>query len=148
MATVRVPGGPGGARLAALVEEQNPGCAWRAVAGGIELSGPRIEVHRWMVEKAYWPSGTPDARAAERFLRYLVRAEPKAVRLASRDRLVVADEAEAEQALLVRFPGAIKEHLAQTAEWLGMSQNELVVRAVEDLLWFIQEFEGEPPAPP
>ena len=42
MATVRVPGGPGGARLAALVEEQNPGCAWRAVAGGIELSGPRI----------------------------------------------------------------------------------------------------------
>jgi len=146
MVTVRIPGGPGGARLAAMLQEENPDSSWRAVPGdGIEVQGPRIEVQRWMVERAYWPAEEPDPRAAERFLRYLVRADQKTIRLQAADRIVVADESEAGQALLVRFPAAVKERLAETAEKLGMSQNEMVVRAVEDLLRFVAEFGGERP---
>ncbi len=157
MAVIRFPGGPGGVRLAGLVAEHNPGVVWREAPAvgtpsgtapggglppGIELEGHRVEVHRSMVEQAYWPAGGSDPHSAERFLRYLVRVEARTVQVLSADRLVVADEFEVEQALLVRFPGALKERLAQTAERLGLSQNELVIRAVEDVIRFVEEFEG------
>jgi hypothetical protein len=143
MATLRIPGGAAGARLAVLLVEENPGSAWEQVPGGIEVRGGRLVLERRMVEEAYWPGAEPDARAAERFMRFLVRADPKTVRVSTTERIVVADDVEADQPLLVRFPAALKERLAQTAERLGMSQNEMVIRAVEDLLAFVDEFEGE-----
>lgn len=142
MATLRIPGGARGARLAALVVQANPGSVWRPSGEGLEIEGPRIVLERALVEQAYWPDSLPDTRTARRFMRHLVRAEPRTVREQTPDRLVVSDEVEAEQALLVRFPGAVKERLARAAERLGTSQNELVVRAVEDLLSFMAEFEA------
>lgn len=140
MATVRIPGGERGVRLAELIVQHNPGARWREVEGAVEVSGGRLVVERWMVEAAYWPDTTPDAHSARRFLRHLVLADQKAVQERSADTLVVADEEEAEQALLVRFPASVKERLARTADRLGLSQNELVIRAVEDLLGFVEEF--------
>ncbi len=143
MASLRIPGGARGARLAEMLVQANPGSTWRPVGDGIEVEGERIAVERTLVEQAYWPGAAPDVRAARRILRHLVRADPRAVRERTEDRLVVADEVEAEQALLVRFPRRVKERLARSAEALEMSQNELVVRAVEDLLAFLAEFGGE-----
>jgi len=96
-----------------------------------------------MVEQAYWPKGQPDSRSAQRFLRHLVLADPRSVQERTSDRVTVADEEEEEQALLVRFPATMKERLARTAERLGISQNELVVRSVEDMLSFVEEFGQE-----
>jgi len=141
MATLRLPAGLAGRRLAEQVVRANPGATWREVPEGIEVEGRRLEVRRDMVLQAYWPEGEADLHTAERFLRYLVRAEPRSVRVQTLDRLVVADEAEAEQPLLVRFPAPLKERLARTAERLGLSQNELVLRAVEDVVRFVEEFE-------
>ncbi len=143
MATMRIPGGAAGTRLAALLQEHNPGSTWEQVSGGIEVRGSRLVLERRMVEAAYWPDADPEPRAAERFMRFLVRTDPKTLRVSTTERIVVADDAEADQPLLVRFPAPLKERLAETAERLGMSQNEMVVRAVEDLLAFIDEFEAD-----
>mgnify|MGYP000847071631 CR=1 FL=1 len=142
MATLRIPGGAAGARLAALLVEQNPGSTWEQVPGGIEVRGGRLVLERRMVEEAYWPGAEPDARAAERFMRFLVRTDPKTLRVSTTERIVVADDLEAEQPLLVRFPAPLKERLAQAAERLGTSQNEMVIRAVEDVLAVSDEVEG------
>lgn len=141
MATCRIPGGQRGARLAHLITTHNPGTVVSETGGAtIEIVGPRIVVERWMVGQACWPDSPPDLQAAERFLRHLVLADPKIVRERSPERVVIADQDEGEQALLVRFPGSLKERLARLAECLGTSQNDLVIRAVEDLVTFAEEF--------
>jgi hypothetical protein len=100
-------------------------------------------VERAWVEQAYWPGSPADARAVERYMRHFLRVDPRTVQLATPERLIIADELEAEQALLVRFPALLKERLARVAESLGMSQNELVVRAVDDFVSFADEVQRE-----
>ena len=139
MATIRIPGGPRGVLLAKLVTERNPGSHWQPAGSGIEIEGPRLEINRWMVEQAYWPDSPADASAVDRFMRHFVRVDSKTMRLSSPERIIITDELETEQPLLVRFPATLKAHLARIAEVLGMSQNELVVRAVEDLILFAEE---------
>jgi hypothetical protein len=145
MATIRLPGGTRGTRLAELIVQHNPGSRWEKAGDGLTVEGHRLEVERAWVEQAYWPGSSADARAVERFMHHFVRVDPKTVQLATPERLIVADELEAEQALLVRFPALLKERLARVAESLGMSQNELVVRAVEDFVSFADELQRDRP---
>jgi len=145
MATIRIPGGPRGVLLAKLMTQHNPESQWRQSGAGIEIEGPRLQLDRWMVEEAYWPGSPPGAVALDRFMRHFVRADPKTVRLASPERIIVEEEPESEQPLLVRFPATLKARLATVAEALSMSQNELVVRAVEDLVSFAEEITRRPP---
>ncbi|HUV94414.1 MAG TPA: hypothetical protein VMX14_06225 [Anaerolineae bacterium] len=145
MATIRIPGGPRGVLLAKLMTQHNPESQWRQSGAGIEIEGPRLQLDRWMVEEAYWPGSPPGAVALDRFMRHFVRADPKTVRLASPERIIVEEEPESEQPLLVRFPATLKARLATMAEALSMSQNELVVRAVEDLVSFAEEITRRTP---
>jgi hypothetical protein len=96
-----------------------------------------------MIAQVYWPDSPVEARAVERFMRRLIGFDPKAARLLTPERIVVMDEPESEQPLLVRFPATLKERLARVAELLGISQNELVVRAVQDLVSFAEEVSRE-----
>lgn len=145
MAIVRIPGGSRGAQLAELVVQQNPGSRWRKVGGSIEIEGPRIEILGATIAQVYWPDSPVAARAVERFMRHLIGFDAKATRLITSDRVVIMDEPETEQPLLVRFPASLKERLARVAELLGISQNELVVRAVQDLVSFAEEVSREGP---
>lgn len=142
MATIRIPGGPAGERLAETIVEASPSAEWQRIGDGIEIHGRRLDISVAMIEKALWPGADPDTRSAIRYLRLLVRVTAGTVMVRTENRLVVAEEAEQETALLVRFPASIKTRLAGAAERLGMSQNEFVVRAVEDLLNFLEEFGG------
>ncbi|MHB1293970.1 MAG: hypothetical protein ACYC4R_03135 [Anaerolineae bacterium] len=139
MSTVRIPGGARGARLADLATRHNPDCQWSQTGTGITITGPRIEITRDMVEQAYWPNATPDPRAIGRFLRHVIGVDPRAIVRFEADAVVVSDEPDVDQPLLVRFPASLKQRLAATAEVLGISQNELVLRAVEDMVAFVEE---------
>jgi len=145
MAAIRIPGGPRGENLAKLIVQHNPQSHWRKVGAGLEVEGSRLQVDRWMVEQAYWPDSPSKAAAVDRFMRHFVRADPKTVSLASPERIVVTEEPESEQALLVRFPATLKARLAAVAEALSMSQNELVVRAVEDFVSFAEDLSRHAP---
>jgi len=146
MATIRISGGNRGARLADLITAACPGSQWQRVRESIEVKGPRLEVRASMVAQAYWPDSPANPSGAERFLRRLVAYDPRTLQLATPDCLVVADGPESEQPLLVRFPATLKERLARLAEALGTSQNDLVLRAVQDLLSFAEELERDEPA--
>lgn len=143
MAVIRIPGGSRGAQLAELIVQQNPGSRWRKVGGSIEIEGPRLEILGSMIAQVYWPDSPAAARAVERFMRHLIGFDPKAARQITSERIVIMDEPETEQPLLVRFPASLKERLARVAELLGISQNELVVRAVQDLVSFAEEISEE-----
>jgi len=143
MAVIRIPGGSRGAQLAELIIQQNPGSRWKKVGESIEIEGPRLEILSAMIAQVYWPDSPVEARAVERFMRRLIGFDPKAARLLTPERIVVMDEPESEQPLLVRFPATLKERLARVAELLGISQNELVVRAVQDLVSFAEEVSRE-----
>jgi len=145
MATIRIPGGPAGVRLADIVVSGNPHAQWCEAGGSIEIRAPRLEVRVAMIEQALWPDSIPDVRSARRYLRYLVRVKAGTVYTQTDDRLVVSEESEQEAALLVRFPASLKTRVARAAERLGMSQNEFVIRAVEDLIAFIDEFGEQVP---
>ncbi len=145
MAVIRIPGGGRGARLAELITQQSQGSQWRKVGESIEIEGPRLEIESSMVSQVYWPESPAEARAVERFMRRLIGFDPKAARLVTPERIVVTDEPESEQPLLVRFPASLKERLVCVAEQLGISQNELVVRAVQDLVSFAEEVSRDAP---
>ena len=145
MAAIRIPGGPRGVCLAKLIAQHNPESRWHEAGAAIEVEGPRLQIDRWMVEQAYWPDSPSNPRSVDRFMRHFVRADPKTVSLASPERIVVTEELESEQPLLVRFPATLKARLAKVAEGLSMSQNELVVRAVEDFISFAEELTRYPP---
>ncbi|MHB0855986.1 MAG: hypothetical protein ACYC5M_00280 [Anaerolineae bacterium] len=139
MATLRIPGGARGIRLAELVVRHNPECRWEQTGASLAISGPRIEIRHHMVVEAYWPDATPDARAIDRFIRRVIGVDPRALARYEADGLVVSDEPDVDQPLLVRFPASLKQRLAATADVLGISQNELVLRAVEDMVAFVEE---------
>jgi hypothetical protein len=143
MASIRLPGGARGVRLAELIAQHNPDSHWERSGDGLVVEARRLEVERAWVEQAYWPGSPADARAVERYMRHFLRVDPKTIQPATPERLIIADELEAEQALLVRFPALLKERLARVAESLGMSQNELVVRAVDDFVSFADEVQRE-----
>jgi len=98
-----------------------------------------------MVSQVYWPDSPAEARAVERFMRRLIGFDPRTARLVTPERIVVTDEPESEQPLLVRFPASLKERLVRVAEQLGISQNEMVVRAVQDLVSFAEEVSRDAP---
>jgi len=136
MATVRIPGGRRGVELAELIVQHNPDSQWQEAGSGIQVEGSRLQIDRWMVVQAYWPDSPPDAAAVNRFMRHFVRTDPKQLRVVSDEYIIVGEESEPEQPLLVRFPAMLKARLASMAQALDMSQNELVVRAVQDFVSF------------
>lgn len=144
MVSIRIPAGTRGIYLASLIVHYNPNSDWEeADATAIEIKGPRLVIRRWMVEQALWPESTTQPASVDRFMRHFIRVDPKAVQESTEEQIVVAEQPEAEQAFLVRFPAALKARLADLAQLLGMSQNELVVRAVEDLISFGEGIDGD-----
>lgn len=145
MITISIPDNPRGVHLANLLTHYNIGSRWKRTGTVIEIRGRRLVVHRWMVEQVLWPESTSDPEAVDRFIRHFLRLDPRALCESTREGIVVTERPEGEQAFLVRFPAGLKARLARLAQTLSMSQNELVVRAVEDLLSFAQDFSQEPP---
>jgi len=139
MATVRIPGGRRGIELAKLIVQHNPDSHWQEAGAVIQVDGSRLQIDRWMVVQAYWPDSPPDTATVNRFMRHFVRTDPKQLRVVSDECIIVGEESESEQPLLVRFPATLKTRLAAMAQALTMSQNEIVVRAVEDFVSFGEE---------
>ncbi len=135
MAHVLLSGKRGAARrLADEIKGENEGIIEEVEGGAIILYGDRIRVSRDMVRRAYAREGRKQtAPAVSRIFRWLMGRGEKLARITD-NCMVFADDRLPDRALLVRFPADVKEKLAEHAEALGISQNELVVMAVSDLI--------------
>ena len=142
MAHVVLPGKRGATRkLADAIKEENEGTTEEVQGGSIVIYGDRIHISREMVRRAYAPEGRPLSESnVSRLFRWLMGKGETLSRIAE-SYIVFADDRLPDQALLVRFPADVKKRLASHAQSLGMSQNELVVMAVTDLVDLLESDE-------